>query len=455
MLSPVIFRAYDIRGKYGEDIDSDGMLAIGKAIGTYMKEKNLKNALVSRDTRPSGIDLQAALIEGLVYTGIEVSKCPETSFGVSVFTAKKEDMDGCFYITASHLPPEYNGVKPFYGSGLSFSSGSIEHIGRIATRGSFVKGEEKEVKEINAKKEYLKFMEKNFDCSGMKAAIDCGGASTCLIAPELFKTMKIKTENIFCEPDPTLSVRDLRPSTETLGTLIDTVKEGEFDFGVGFDGDGDRAVLVDEKGGVLLPDHVGVIIGKELLKEETDGVIVANVECSMLPDRVLAPLGAKIVRVPVGHTHIMEAGYEHKAIFAYEASGHMAMPRVSLSDDAMLSVLKLAEIIKKSDKTLSEMVSELPALYRTRVMFRTTEKDKFNIVEEVKKKLLCKYGQITAIDGVRVDKEHGWALIRASNTSPVVRLTVEADSMEELGNIRQEFMNGMMGYSHSFYETSF
>ncbi len=453
MLSPFVFRAYDIRGEYGTDLDEEGMIRIGKALGSFMRKRNMRGALVGGDTRQSTPALRTALIEALKSTGVYVKLCPQNSFGVTIFTAQREQVDCCFYVTASHLPPNHNGVKPFYGNGLSFVSDEIFRVGKIAEREKFVTDEGKQLMDANLTNEYIEFMKEQFDCSGIKTVLDCAGASTSLIAPKLFKEIGLKTREVFCEVDPALSVRDLRPSTETLGELIKTVKEHRVDFGVGFDGDGDRAVIVDEQGNVLLPDQVAVMIGKQIMKK--GDTIVATVECSMLPDKVLKPKGIKVIRVPVGHSFIMQAGHDYNAAIGYEATGHMCMPSLSLSDDAMFMVLKVAETIKKTGKPLSKLIDELPKVYRQRIMFDTTEAKKFKIVEEIKTDVIKLYDNVTTIDGIRVDKRHGWALIRPSNTSPTIRLTVEAESQGELGKMREEFMGLMNKYCHEYYETSF
>ncbi len=381
-----IFRAYDIRGKYPEEVNTEMMESIGKSLGTMLIEKGLKSIVVSRDCRQSSKELSNALKKGLLQTPIEVSDCGEASFGSAVYCAQHYQKDATAYITPSHLPATFNGVKAFYGTGLSFMAKDFQEIGETTEAQKWNLGQGKDNGMLDAKTPYLELITKGFNCTGIKSVLDCGGGATVTSHPEAFKATGMELVELFCEKDPELTVRDPKPSKETLGDLIAKVPETNADFGVAFDADGDRAVMVDEKGNVLSADQCAAIVGKRLLAKEK-GVVVATVECSMVAEDYLGKLGAKVVRVPVGHTFIMEAGKKHNALLGYEDSGHMVMPRIVLFDDPTFIVLSIAQAMKEENKKLSELTAEVPLYPRKRVVIKLGDEKKFEVVKQLQKKL--------------------------------------------------------------------
>lgn len=433
-----IFRAYDVRGEYGSEITDEVMESIGRSLGTMMAERRIKSVVVGGDTRWSTPVLMGALKKGLLKAGAEVYSCGEASFGSAVYCTQHYGKGLCAYVTPSHLPADYNGLKVFYGSGLSFMKRDIAELGRRSEKGGWKLAKGKDMGELDAKGPYTELLKSHFDCTGVKCVLDCGGGATVTSHPDAFREVGMDVNCLFCEKDPYLKVRDPKPERETIGALVKKVVSDGTDFGVAFDADGDRAVLVDEKGNVLSADQCAAIVGKRLLKREK-GTIVATVECSMMAEDYLGKMGAKIVRVPVGHTHIMEAGKRYNALLGYEASGHMVMPRIALFDDPTFVVLSIAEAMKNEGKSLSELVAEVPAYPRKRLSIRLADATKFAVVERLKKRLAEEYENVSTMDGVRIAFEDAWVLIRASNTEPVVRLTVEAKAWERVDELAEKF----------------
>ncbi len=438
-LSEYIFRAYDIRGKYGKDFTEQGMEKIGKAIGSFMKQKSLKSCVIGRDVRKSSEPLSNALKQGLIETGVEVSDAGETPIGVAVFTAKKGRKDVCAYVTASHLPPEWNGLKLFHEDGLAFSEEQIQEIGRKTINKNFVKTEKGVDKgKIDLIDDYIKFNKKNFDCDGVKCVIDCGGGSTHKIVPKVFDSMGMETHTLFCEKDVNFSKRPSKPTEKSLTKLKEKVIEENADFGAGFDGDGDRVLILNEKGGTVSADELAIIIGRKML-ENKKGKIIATVESSQLTEDVLRKKGAEIIRVPVGHTHMTKEGKNHNAILGYEPSNHMVQPQISLFDDATLTVMKLAEVLKKEEKTLSELASNIPSYDKEKTFLKCPDKVKFEVLEELKEEIEGKYGKVDLMDGIRVDFDKSWVLTRCSNTSPEIRIAAEAKTETKAKKLLEEF----------------
>lgn len=435
-----IFRAYDIRGKYGEELTEEVMEAIGKSLGSMVLDRGLKSVVIGSDTRWTSPPMLAALKKGLLQTPVEVYSCGEASFGSAVYCAQHYGKDLCAYVTPSHLPADYNGMKVFYGTGLSFMAGDIAELGKRSEEQDWQLGEGTDGGSLDAKTPYLELVKSHFNCSGVKCVLDCGGAATVTSHPEAFKAVGMEVVELFCEKDPQLKVRDPKPHPDTIGELIKTVVEQKADFGVAFDADGDRAVMTDETGAVLSADQCAAIVGKRLLAKEK-GAIVATVECSMVAEDFLGPLGADVKRVPVGHTYIMEAGKKYNALLGYEDSGHMVMPRIALFDDPTFVVLSIAEAMAKEGKKLGELVSEVPLYPRKRVVVQSEEGKKFEVVERLKKKMSEQYENVNTMDGVRIAFDDGWVLMRASNTEAIIRVTVEAKTMERVDELAEKFGN--------------
>jgi phosphomannomutase len=250
--------------------------------------------------------------------------------------------------------------------------------------------------------------------------------------------MDVELTKLYCEVDPKFPNRESEPTPESLTKLSETVVSEQADFGIAFDGDGDRGVIVDNTGRVLSADPVGILLGEDILKNKS-GIVLANVESSMAVERVLEPLGATVNRIRVGHTFLTLEAKKQDAILGIERSGHMIIPEYFLFDDAMVIPLRIAEILSKTDEQLSTLVDKLPNYPKKTKNYDFPDNKKFIVIDNLKSKFSDEYDKVNTMDGVRVDVEHGWGLIRASNTSPVIRLTVEADNEAERDRLTNLF----------------
>jgi len=442
--NPFIFRAYDIRGIFGKDLTKEVFQKIGFAIG-----KKGEKVLVGHDIRSHGKILSQGLISGLQKQKSKVFYCGKSSFGLCLFSGQKIKADKILFITASHLPSEWNGLKPFHQDGEPFSSKEIEKI-----KNKVLKIEEKEIefkkpkpKIINLKKEYILDLLKKFPLlkkANLKIVADYGNGSVSLVGPKIFKAFGLKTINLFSEPDPNFPNRSPEPTFEATKILRERVIKEKADFGVAFDGDGDRGVIIDDKGRYLSGNQIGIILGKFLLKEEKRKKIVKTVACSMAIKEELEPLGAKIIESPVGHNFVISMCKKEKAILGIEESSHIVMPKYYLFDDAILIPLKIAEILVKTGKKLSKIVDEIKIYPFEEIVFDCPDEKKFLVVDKLKETFLKKHLNISFLDGIKVNFDFGWALIRASNTSPKIRLYVEAKTKEDLEKIKNEFTNNLL-----------
>jgi phosphomannomutase len=444
-ITPQIFRAYDVRGLYNKDISPDVFYRIGLAAGTYVKKTMKgKHLVVGSDIRKSSPPLVHAFIAGVTAVGVDVHHTGTTSFGQTLFTGGRLHADLIAFVTASHLPPEWNGIKFYYGDGVGFPEENLMAIRDLVMGDSFelaawnIIGQ---VQSTDATIGYKNFFTSHFNFKKkFTVALDCGGASMTLSAPEIFTAIGWQVIPVFCEPDPTFSKRPSDPKPKNLTVLVDAVKQNACDFGVAFDGDGDRAVIVDNTGQILSADHTGIIIGKHGLKKKK-GTIIVNVECSKSVKEQLQPRGYTIKQIPVGHTFLtLEAKKEH-ALLGIESSGHIILPEYFLFDDALVVPLKIAELLEQEKKPLHDLVTQIPMYPTKKEEIACADDIKFDVVKTLKQQLVKEFDQVNTMDGIRVDFPEGWVLIRPSNTSPIIRLTTEADNEIILKDLTSRFLS--------------
>jgi phosphomannomutase len=438
-VSPHIFRAYDIRGIYKKDIDEEVFRKIGFVLG-----KRNQKFLVGHDIRKSGKKLAMALIEGLVTAGSKVFFSGKSSFGLCYFSGSKLKVDKTLFVTASHLPREWNGLKINFGDGEPVPSKEIEKIRDkvLKIAGKEIKFKKSKFKKVNFKKEYIETLLRKFPLlrqRKLKIVLDCGNGATSLVVPQVFKKFGFEVVGLFCKENPNFPNRDPEPTLESTKILREKVISEKADFGVAFDGDGDRGVIIDDKGRYLSGNQIGIIFGKDILKESKNKKVVRTISCSMAIDEELKKYGAKIIETPVGHTFVISAVKRNKAVLGIEESNHIVIPSYFLFDDAVLIPLKIAEISIKEKKKISEIVDQIKIYPFEEIVFECPDEKKFQVVENLKKEFKKKYKKVNALDGVKVIFDFGWILIRASNTSPKIRFYIEAKSKGKLKFLKNKF----------------
>ncbi|MHA2251873.1 MAG: phosphomannomutase, partial [Candidatus Kariarchaeaceae archaeon] len=264
-----IFRAYDVRGIFGQDLSVEVMLNIGRAFGTYLIRKNLVQVTVGGDIRASTPILQQALISGICSTGISCDVVSKSPLGITLFHSFSNKYAASAFITASHLPPEWNGVKFYWGPGIGFSPEENMEIQSIFESKDFESKDAFNVGQVLSVDPYhpfLKYVQSKFSYEKkFKIAVDCGNGATSLVIPHLYEEIGFEVVPLFDEPDPKFPNRPSEPNEESLNQLSSLVKETKVDFAAGFDGDGDRCVIIDENGNVISADEFAIIIADYLL----------------------------------------------------------------------------------------------------------------------------------------------------------------------------------------------
>jgi phosphomannomutase len=355
----------------------------------------------------------------------------------SNFKTSAGDFDAGAYITASHNPPEYNGVRFRHGDGTGYTSQNSE-IKDIFLKGEFQVADWNKLGKItylkpeDTIKEYSDLLLDKFQFDKtLKVVVDPGNGAASVVAPEFFRKLGAEVSVINEPLDGTFPGRPSEPNEKNLQELAKTVKEQGADFGAGYDGDGDRVVFVDDLGRVVQNEKIGIIISREILKQKK-GTIIANMECSMIVEREIEKAGGKVERVRVGDVFVAEKIKETGALFAMETSAHYFTPEFYVFDDPIIISLKLGEILSNTKQKLSSMADEIPSYPKTMKNFKCKDEVKFQVMEKIVENFKDRGFELDLTDGAKVIFDDGWALLRPSNTTPLIRASVEAETEERL-----------------------
>jgi len=431
-----IFRAYDIRGVYGKDLTDDVMAKIGMAVGTYCHG----NFTVGRDIRDHGAQLETALVSGLKKTGSNaylIGTCPAS---LCVFANWQMKNDVAAYVTASHLPADWNGVKFFHEDGVGFFEYENKKLEEISSSVKFKRGKGRATKLEGMKEKYVDFVMERIKPEKTKVVVDFGNGAACLLVPELFKKMSIRADFLFDWPDPSFSNRDPEPKPESLKVLCRTVVKKKADLGIAFDADGDRAMFVDNTGKVMMTEQSAILFIRDIMKTQR-GPVVANVECSDIIEDEVKKYGQDVFRIPVGHTFLVQETKKHEAVFGVEKSGHVCVPKFYWFDDAIINSIYMIEIVSKMGNKLSNVLKELPFRFFERIEIDCSDETKFKVLDRIKEEAKRIYDNVDTIDGAKIVFQDSWALIRASNTSPELRLSIEAKDQKRINELKNQMMN--------------
>ncbi len=388
---------------------------------------------VGADFRFSSPILKSALIAGLTGAGSSVVDIGHVPIGVAMYSTMHLGY-GMAYVTASHLPPEWNGVK------LSGPSAQLMYRDDVYTiRDIFLEGvkwarigETGDYERRDVVPEYLRFMKRvTGSRGGLRILLDCGNGAASAFVARLLRDLGHEVYTVNCDIDPRFPGRGSEPSPDTLGLTAKLTRELGVDFGVAFDGDGDRTVFIDEKGRILSAEQAAII----MLEGNGIGNVVANVECSRILERYVGEHGGKVTRVPVGRTYMVLEMRKGGYVLGVESSGHYVAYGNANMDDGVMTLLFFVEAVEKLGRPLSAHLVPMPL--RRKLKLEVGDEEKFILVEKLKEDFSARYGRVDTIDGVRVDFEKGWILIRPSNTEPVVRVTIEAEDEDELSKLER------------------
>ena len=433
-----LFGTNGIRGIVNKDMNCELALGIGKAWGTYLKKKITKPKIaIGTDARLSNGMLKSAVTSGLLSTGSDVIDVGLVPTPALQYTVKEKDFDSGVIITASHNPPQFNGIKGVDNFGTEFYKDVEEEIEKIYFQKTFLSADWKNVgthTTWNGSNElYINGILSNVDLNLIRkqnftVAIDCGNGVGGIVSPVLLKKLGCKYISLYEEPDGTFPGRNSEPIPENLNELMKIVKESDVVFGIAQDGDADRAIFIDENGGYLWGDKTLSLAGKHITLEKKGGISVTPVTTSTCFEEVIQNSGGKVIYTKVGSPIVARVMKEKNAVFGGEENGGLIFPEMQYCRDSLMSVAKIIEIIAKEKKPLSELITEIPnyEMYKTKLTCPNDRKEIVlkTVVEKVKDNE--EVIRIDQTDGVKLYVKDGWILMRPSGTEPIFRVYVES-----------------------------
>jgi phosphoglucosamine mutase len=448
-----IFREYDIRGIFNQELTPDTVSGIGLAFGTFLEGSG--EVVIGRDTRLSSEIIETIFSSSLASLGCDLESVGMAPISVVNFATWRRKPKAGVVVTASHNPPQYNGLRFRNSDGTGYTTQN-KVIRDIFLSKGFLKGTWNKIGRVvlipsnEILSEYSGFILDRVKIGKkLRVALDPGNGAASELAPQLFKELGFEVVTVNDKPDGRFPGRDPDPSAEgkeALKDLSELVLKTDSDFGVAYDGDADRSVFIDNKGRRAVPEKVAIVFANEYLRRKR-GKIVANVSCSILLDDELSKIGGEVVRVRVGDVFITEAIKAHKALFGVEISSHFYFPDFYPFDDGVLASVKLAEILSHLQEPFSSILDRMRSYPSLRENIECPDRIKFRVIENLKNEYEKGDNRIDLTDGIRVTFDEGWGLVRPSNTEPVIRVTVEGrtedSSKKLLSKFKGDVINAM------------
>jgi len=433
-----LFGTNGIRGVTNEDMNCELALGIGMAWGTFLKKTVKKpNVAIGTDARLSNHMVKSAITAGLLSTGCDVVDTGLVPTPTLQYTVREKKFDSGVIITASHNPPQFNGIKGVSSDGTEFSKDQEEEIEKIYFSKNYSLADWKNVGKLTtwdgAIDLYIKGILACVDVDLIKkknfhVVLDCGNGAGSLVAPILLKKLGCKLTELYCEPDGTFPGHNSEPLKENLGVLIKTVTQVDADLGVAQDGDADRAIFIDEQGNYIFGDKSLTLAGGFLTKQKNGGINVTPVTTSSCFEEVIVKNGGRVIYTMVGSPIVARVMIEENAVFGGEENGGLIFPEMQYCRDSAMSIAKILEIIAKEKKTLSELIAELPRyeVYKTKMTCPNDKKEKVMRTLAEKTKKDSDVIKVDETDGVKLYMRNGWVLMRPSGTEPIFRVYSES-----------------------------
>ena len=443
-----IFRAYDIRGIAFEDLTEEVVIKLGKALGSESMERGIKEFIIGRDGRNSSPQIFEWLSSGLLSTGCNVIDIGLVTSPMFYHATHHLNASSGTIITGSHNPKEYNGFKIIFNK-VPTTSQEISNLKKRIEDENFLFGEGK-IEKKDVKDSYIKKIKENINIKNkLNISIDCGNGAAGIVAKEVYESLGCKVTELYGEIDGSFPNHHPDPSKiENLSDLIDSVMKENSCIGLAFDGDADRVGVISPAGNLVDPDMQMILFSRKVINENPGCKIVYDVKCSQLLSNEINNLNGEAIISRTGHTFIKQKIRETGAKLGGEMSGHIFFnDRWAGFDDGIYAGARLLEII---DESIDEDIFEnIPNMISTpEINIAVSDSEKFQIVENFKRKADFINASIIDIDGIRVEFENGWGLLRASNTTPALVLRFEAQTEKVLKEIKEIFKQNLKKIKH-------
>ncbi len=436
-----VFRAYDIRGIVGSQLDENAFYSIGKAVSCRLQALDRSAIFLARDGRLTSESLANALKQGLLDSGINVLDLGAVATPVMYYATHAHDVDSGLMVTGSHNPAEYNGIKIIL-AGTTLAHADIDTLYELVTAGTSIQGQG-ESQSIDIMQEYIQRIVSDIKLQRpLKVVIDCGNGIAGATIPQVIAQLGCDVIPLFCEvdgrfpnhhPDPTIE--------ENLLDLRKMVLENNADLGLAFDGDADRLGVLTNQGEIIWPDRLMMVYAREVLQRNQGATIVYDVKCSSHLAEVIEEAGGIAKMCPTGHSIVKRIMKQEKAALAGEMSGHLFFKdRWYGFDDALYSACRLLEILSQSPEKVSEQFAVIPNSINTpEIKIPIHDDEKFSFMQRFSEQAKFLDARIIVIDGLRVEFANGWGLLRASNTTPCLVARFEAADKASLYEIQALF----------------
>ena len=444
-VNKLMFREYDIRGIYGEDIDEEVSYLIGRAFASKLTKLGLNKTVLAHDNRLSSPVIKENLLKGLVDSGITVYDLGLASTPMCYFATNYYNVNTSMMITASHNPKEYNGFKFSYNGIHNAFGDQVREIYDIIEKKDFVDGQGKVIpKDIRS--EYIKLLTSNIKLGKRKIKVvyDCGNGTTSIIADDIFKQLNVEAIPLYNISDGSFPNHHPDPCVEENNRdLKEMVIKNKADLGVGFDGDGDRVGVIDEKGNMIDIDKYMIIMWRYLYDKVNKKEGFFDVKCTKALEDELIKLGVKPVETRTGNSYTRKISHDGNYPLGGELSGHVYYrDKFPGYDDGIYAGIRIVERLSHTNEKLSELLNGINKYYSTKELkIQVEDTEKFKIIDKVKEYAISKNYNIVTLDGVKVKFDDGFALVRASNTGPNITMRYEGNTKIRLKEIEDEFNN--------------
>ena len=444
-VNKLMFREYDIRGIYGEDIDEEVSYLIGRAFASKLTKLGLNKTVLAHDNRLSSPIIKENLLKGLIDSGITVYDLGLASTPMCYFATNYYNVNTSMMITASHNPKEYNGFKFSYNGIHNAFGDQVREIYDIIERKDFVDGQGKVIpKDIRS--EYIKLLTSNIKLGKRKIKVvyDCGNGTTSIIADDIFKQLNVEAIPLYNISDGSFPNHHPDPCVEENNKdLKEMVIKNKADLGVGFDGDGDRVGVIDEKGNMIDIDKYMIIMWRYLCDKVNKKEGFFDVKCTKALEDELIKLGVKPVETRTGNSYTRKISHDGNYPLGGELSGHVYYrDKFPGYDDGIYAGIRIVERLSNTNEKLSELLNGINKYYSTKELkIQVEDTKKFKIIDKVKEYAISKNYNIVTLDGVKVKFNDGFALVRASNTGPNITMRYEGNTRLRLKEIEDEFNN--------------